>query len=524
MHCIQKGFVMGIKRIICMLLVCSFLLLSLAACAEEETYIDDGGDRVGKSWDGVDFGGSPLKICVSANQDSEVTFPAANIYTKGPDSGITTDEVQKKVLQRNAKVEQMLNLAVEYTKSDLAYSEVLDDIDRYVRGAAEDAPDIYNNDMYGLNRAMTSGFLWNVKNPGNDKDGNPVKSYFQFEYDGWNYEFMKGCTFDQNKMYILAGDYFLDMIRMAWVIYMNVDMFNANAQALDFEDINEFYEYVDSGIWDFTYMTDLASIVWKDGTSGTKNVADPKDERVGLAINHVSDWIFQASTGVTPLYQDENYNPRVIDNIDTYNRMGEKFRLIQSGIKNTSGDPIETGTGIYYEREVLSSTEHFFNGNFLMAVSVLGELESAAMRGADFSKGLVPMPKWSEQEQDEYHTMVHDQTELGAILNNAKSFGRASAYLQAVNEESKDVLYEYYENGLKFKYNDDEGIRMMIDLIYGTIDTPFGMQYGFALELVIEKDLGAAIADNTVSSTFNSVKDAYAIGLQNALNKFAGLE
>ena len=57
---------------------------------------------------------------------------------------------------------------------------------------------------------------------------------------------MKGCTFDQNKLYVLAGDYFIDMIRMAWVFYVNVDIFNANGTDLGYGDINAFYEYVDS--------------------------------------------------------------------------------------------------------------------------------------------------------------------------------------------------------------------------------------------------------------------------------------
>lgn len=512
-------------KLICLILACACLILSFAACSGEEDGLDDGGERgPNGSWENVDFGGSTLTVCVSANQGFEVTYPAANIYTKGPDSGVTTDEVQKKVLTRNKKVADMLNLNVVYTKSDLKYDVVLEDIDRYVRGAAEDAPDVYNNDLYGLDRAMMNGYLWNVKNPGTDKEGNTVKNYFDFTYDGWNYEYMKGCTFDQEKLYILAGDYFIDMIRMAWVIYINVDMFNENATDMDYEDINEFYEYVESGIWDMTYMTDLASLIWKDDGK-EKNVADVKDSRVGLAINHVSDRIFLCSSGLTHLYQDENYVPHVLENIDEYEQMANKFRLIQEGYKSNGKDPISVGKGIYYERDVMSSTTHFFDGNFLMAVSVLGELESAAMRGISFNKGLVPMPKWNEQLQDEYHTMVHNQAELGAILNNAKSFGRASAFMQAVNEESKDVLHEYYEKGLKFKYNDDKGIRSMIDLVYNTIDSPFGMEFDFALELAADiKILQTAAADGTVSSTFESIRGAYEEGLRRALAKFDSLK
>ena len=203
------------KKIICLLLALSCLVMCFASCDERAGGTDDGGDRgADGSWDNVDFGGEKVYICVSANQDSEVTFPACDIYIKGPDT-TTTEEVQKKVLTRNKKVESLLNLEVVYSETDLSYDLVLEDIEKRVLAADEDAPDIYNNDMYGLTRAMMRGYLWNVSNPGTDADGNEVKNYFDFTYDGWNYDFMKGCTFDQNKMYLLAGDYFIDMIRMA---------------------------------------------------------------------------------------------------------------------------------------------------------------------------------------------------------------------------------------------------------------------------------------------------------------------
>jgi len=517
---------MKLTKLLSLLLVCVFVLTPvLCSCGGDDGGVDDGGDRgADGSWDGVDFEGSTLSICVSANQDSEVTFPAADIYTKGPDA-VTTEEVQKKVLARNERVATMLGLNVEYSTRDLAYSEVLDDISKLVQGAAEDAPDIYNNDMYGLTRAMVAGYLWNVKNPGTDVEGNEVKNYFDFTYDGWNYEYMKGMTFDQEKLYILAGDYFLDLVRMAWVLYVNVDMFNENAAALDYEDVNHFYEYVAAGVWDYEMMRDICRKIWNDN-GNERGKTDKNDSRIGLAINHVSDGIFISATGVTTFYQDENYTPRVMADIGTYNLMASELRAIISG-NGASNAKMETGDGIYYEQLVLSSTEYFFDGNFLFAMSVLGELESPAMRDVTFQKGLVPLPKWDEQRQERYHTMAHDQAELGAILNNAKSFGRASAYMQAVNEESKDVLHEYYEKGLKFKYSEDKGIRTMIDLVYNTIDSPFGMQLSSLITANASQTLvgmASAATDNKVASTFGSEKQAYDSALSATLESFAKLK
>lgn len=516
------------RKLLILVLILSMVLCAFAACGDDaEAVIDDGGDRgADGSWDGVDFGGSTLRMCVSANQEDEVTFPAAVIYTKGPDA-VTTDEVQKKVLARNDRIEKMLNLKVEYTLTDLGIYEVFDDIEKRVRGAAEDAPDIYNNDLYGLARAMMAGYLWNVKNPGADASGKTVKNYFDFSYDGWNYEYMKGCTFDQEKLYLLVGDYFLDTIRMAWVFYVNVDMFNENSVALGYEDIDDFYEYVESGIWDYTEVARISKAVWLDNGE-EKNVTDAKDERIGLVINHVSDHIFISSSGITVFYQDENYNPKVMTNeeIGLFEEMASKLRVIMSGDGATNAKT-QTGEGIYFDRLVLSSTEHFFKGNVLFAASVLGELESVNMRDLSFQKGLVPFPKWSEQRQEKYHTMVHNQGEIGAILQNASSFGKASAFMQASNEESRDVIYEYYEKGLKFKYSEDKALRSMIDLVYNTIDTPFGMEFGRVVLAEVGMNwisMNEAAVAGTVSSTFASESEMYANALRSAIEKFAKLE
>ena len=204
----------------------------------------------------------------------------------------------------------------------------------------------------------------------------------------------------------------------------------------------------------------------------------------------------------------------VITDINDYNVMGNAFREIY----NSTG----TGDGIYWQQEVLSSTECFMKGNFLFAQSVLGELESEELRNVSFDKGLVPFPKYDSRKQDEYHTMVHDQTELGAILVTTSSFARASAFMQYANEQSADVVTEYYEFSLKFKYNEDAAIRSMIDLVYETIDVPFGMQfekiildYGTSLTPLYE-----GVFYNSLSNKFDSNKQAYKVALDKALEEF----
>ena len=223
------------KRVLCLLLALAMLVLPLWSCdGDGGDDVDGGGlnDDGSVNWDEVDFKGASLKYAISVKKTiGEGTFKPAMEYLRGPDDTATTDEVLKKVIARNEKVENDLGLSVEYLEVDA--DDVRDDIKTRVLGSATDAPDVYNNDMSPLNFSIPEGYLTNVLNP-IDKNGNEMTSYFDFTNEAWSYGFMSECTLDKSKVYILAGDYNIDLIRMAYVLFVNKTMFNQNAEALGF--------------------------------------------------------------------------------------------------------------------------------------------------------------------------------------------------------------------------------------------------------------------------------------------------
>ena len=515
---------MKATKIISLLLVFAMMFSLLVAC-DGGGNGGGGGERVDGSWDTVDFGGQEVRFAVSINQYDECTFPAANIYTKGPDTA-DSNEVTKEVLARNARAVADLNVTIKYMERDLPYIKVHEDVKDIVLSNSATSPDIYNNDLWGLSRAMYSGYLWNTKNPGVDASGNAYVNYFDYEADGWYTEFIKGCTFDQNKYYLFAGDYFIDMIRLAWVVYVNNDVMNENKGSVSWLDsIDDFYARVEAGDWDFDMLKKMSDAMKSGNVSGK---TDKNDKVIGFSINNVTDWAIAPSAGASLFYLDENYQPKVIEDIGTFQRIANKY-------KDMVGEKDNPRTGVFFESDPIDNLATFVQGNVLFASSRLGEMESQALRSVDFAKGVAPQPKWSATEQDAYHTTVHDQTELGCILKSAHAYSAASALMQYLNEESDLVVNAYYEKGMKYKYNDDANSRKMMDIVRASTDDPFRSIIGL-LCLQLYSSIGGVgglegnnvhlMVDktSTLSGIFASEKRSYQACLDAMIEKFQSFE
>ena len=182
----------------------------------------------------------------------------------------------------------------------------------------------------------------------------------------------------------------------------------------------------------------------------------------------------------------------------------------------------------------LDATELFLQKTSLFVSAVLGEMESEQVRAVEgLTKGVLPAPKYDVEKQDRYHTVVHDQAEIAAILNTTAKFTEASAWLQMQNELSVPVLKEYYDKSLKLKYNDDPLNKEMIDLVHDTIDDPFEsvmMCYilGSATESSAQPitiiDACAKANKDTFNSDYEALYDAYVTKFEEVYDTYMDLD
>jgi hypothetical protein len=231
-------------------------------------------------------------------------------------------------------------------------------------------------------------------------------------------------------------------------------------------NVHDLYEYVKEGYWDYDMLIQYMEIAHLD--TDTQGVTNKEDERKGMAASAHMQRAFTWSNGLSILEWDDepyNSNPYVIENHPAYFTYAERF----SELYNTAG--------MYYTGDdaaaVQAATTLFLDDTYLFALSMMGEMESETVRDSQVNKGVLPLPKFDMTLQTDYYTLVHDQVDIACILNNARHFSAASAYLQKASEDSVSIMKEYYDKSLKLKYNEDKDTQDVLDLIHDRIVSPF---------------------------------------------------
>ena len=256
-----------------------------------------------------------LRIELSKHSDAEKTSKNDK-YVVGPDEIIPgeTPLIEQMVYERNKAAFDLLQVNVEeYIYWDYDWSKQAEQIKTVVQGNASNAPDLFVNMISDLNMATLNGVfkdVWSIPN-----------AYFDFEANGWMTDYMNSLSLTGDRSYILAGDYFLDVLRAMGVIPVNITMMDENAVKLAPAIIGEgetlgageelsarFFDYVEEGKWTWETLGKLCEAIWEDSNGdGQDSITDVlgivTDNFGGLAHEM---YIFSASG-------DDLFNVRTIE-------------------------------------------------------------------------------------------------------------------------------------------------------------------------------------------------------------------
>ena len=392
---------------------------------------------------GLNFGGRDFRI-----QMSNTAISSADLMMDAGEA--TGDVVADAVYQRNLDVADRLNVKFVYTETDYNWDQVATNVRKIIQ-AGDDAFELIVNDQRGLGLLSAEKMFVNIYDC----------KYFDFDKVGWWYDYMRDLTIGNDRMYLLVGDYFIDVLCKAHVMYYNRDIFRDI-----YGDPDELYKAVNDGKWTFDLLITYIKDAYLDINGNS--IIDAED-RFGMIIAGVGGSIFPYEYAGEPdfISRDENGIPSITIANDRSDLLYQKIYDVYYN------DATYTN---YQENSQEFLNKFKSNGSLFISTVRIGDF--GLLRDMESDIGILPYPKLDEA-QSKYHTTVHDTAEIGVIPTTCGDPDFASAVIQALCEESnKTLIPAYYEIALKIKYTRDNYSLYMIDLIYDGIDANFPLVYG----------------------------------------------
>ncbi len=393
-----------------------------------------------------DFGGAAVRMLVSANDyDSR----GSSIYTIRHEESSDADIVRDAVYKRNMKVEQLLNIKFEFTENTDDYTTIPTTIRQLVT-AGDNAYELIIHDLFPLASLSVEGSFLNVK------EG----QHFDFTQPWWYTDYMEDLAFGvKDTQYLLAGDYFMDILRTAHALYFNKDLFRSL-----YETPDELYQHVLDGTWTQEVFLNYVKDAYND-TNGDGKADD--DDIYGYG--HVGTW---GSAIPWIISSDLTFIKSESDGHPVFAMNNERSVLMLERLND-----IFWNTASHDYAEIGKNTEAFISGKVLFGgYQRVSSLE--VFRDMTAEIGVVPYPKM-DAAQEHYVTSSHDTANVGAIPMTCDQMDMMSAVLEVLSRETYDsVMPAYYETALKVKYSRDDTSSQMLDIIRANISCVFPVAYG----------------------------------------------
>lgn len=407
----------------------------------------------------LDYKGATFTIHTSIHVDaheSEATR-SSNYLIQGADE-VSGDKASDSALQRNKKVEEDLNIAFRYIESDYEYTEVGSKIREVIKSGVDDINLIINDTATA--RLSAEGLFHDAM----------YGEYFDFSQNYWYDTFMESSALNSNTRYLLAGDYFIDVIRRSECLVMNKDLYSQMGG-----DPEAIYELVRNNGWTLDALISIINggedahnyLTGEEGYSYNSTYVDSqgnkkRDRRDQYGIVMWQWWgpmipFITACDPDTFMVRDEDGYPVITVNNERTVSLVEKL--------NTLFHTTNTAVGVH--KDATDTVVSFTEGRILfLTCQKLGDLESEIYANSTVNLAILPYPKLDEFQTNYNTTSV---SEVGFIPSTVSfdNLDYVSAVVEYLNQMTAEtVIPKYYESTLKIRYARESANAEMIQLIH----------------------------------------------------------
>ncbi|MBR7116393.1 MAG: hypothetical protein IKC87_01630 [Clostridia bacterium] len=459
----------------------------------------------------------------------------------------STGFVEQNAKDRNDDAYEYANVNVTYTyyPNTTGYGWG-GGIEKMLAAATSDTekgrPDMFCNFVYDMvSTSLLSAFnnLYTNKVASEGVKAGEIQNYFAFakdgEYntkykdtgDGYMVEYMQSLTLSEKKMYLLASDYFTDLVRAFFAVPVNISLLesgigeNVSTTKGDWNydynengtyELSDFYRLVNDNLWTYDAVKGFSNAVYK-APNDTSDVLNPDGKGVyGFAIGAgglgASGLLYTTSVTVIDRqvttkidyvtdpngieYQDYTFSYPDPEKDANASKPLEEFVGNLKALFGSTGVVCISKDATLSNTKSTESTEKvvrnaFANDQVLFGgIVCVGSLEDdvygdmVTEDGGGF--GVVPVPLYRNNytdtdgtvKTDKYLTQIHNIGRVGAIGVKTKYFAQCSAFLNYQSLNSAQILDDYYDMTLKTDVaGDAEGNAEMLDYIRENVRSSF---------------------------------------------------
>ena len=444
---------------------------------EEKTYEEDSifyeRSLVSDDLETVDYGGRKFRI---------VTHMPGEFYIEESERN-QGDLMKDAKFARNEAVEKRFNVQLE-----LGYTGTYAEVSTYVSKTVLAGTDEFDL-LMGM--AVDTGSL-------------VLKKLFLNWYEIENVNFDKPWWAQSNKNELTVdgvcplavSDFNFTSIASTYCMSFNKNL------AASYE-MGDLYKIVLDGKWTFDKLLELVKGIYVDDGNDKRDNADfyGMAHSNGSAMNTYL-WAFDNPVCV----KDEEGIPQVAIKTDKINN-----------IVNDIYDLIYNTGGVYYEADAASgsgyASQMFLAKKAIFVNSSLGSYTSEGYRNFEDDYGIIPYPKYDENQKD-YLTMADGFHTVLAVPKTVKDTAFVGTIVEALSAETwKTVTPTFYEIALKTRYLRDAESKEVLDLIIKGTTYDFGYIYdgwqGFSFTL-----------QRMIASGNNNFESVYSRGFSSARYRY----
>lgn len=368
----------------------------------------------------------------------------------------TAGTINEAVHERNTAVELELDVALTFSHADADKSDIQSEIKRLVMSGT-DAYDLVISELLPFASLANDGTFRNILS----------SEFTGFDFENkpyWYKEYMDDLRLVNGYEYLLAGDFFIDVLRSSHLLLFNKEMYRDHYR----RDPGEVFEWVLNYEWTYEKLNGIITDMYLD-----KNGNSRRDygDRWGLSISDLRSakigFIVSADPGLVS--RSEDGTPRIV--LGDTSRMADLTQRLSLLLVNSSCYISDAAGG--------NSLRNFTEGSALLCEgNWLGSLENTALLDMKEGAGVLPYPQLYASDK-RYITATSNTANVGAILLTAKDEAFISTVIQALNRETASRLIpKYYRDALKLRYDADPYTAGMIRILHDNIGGSFMLAYG----------------------------------------------